>query len=323
MSVAQWNSFAYYNVGDQVQDGASTYYDALAANTNKQPSISPSFWAVVAPPSGGIQTIGAGSNIDVTSGSNPIISLNSTVSLTGSLSAGSATLTGAVIADSATLTNDLSANSALLSGALSANSAAISTSLSATTATLSGSLLADTVAVSNALTAGSATITNSISSYDATISNDLTTGSLLANFSAEVRDLTVNNNTIMFGALEVDGGLGTFKGGITCSNQPIIVKNGVGGNANTIDTDGSISTTVLVMENSYGGITQFNGSGMKTITVNRVKLTSINPYMLVTPTTAFSIYVSSIVLNTNTIDFTVSSTNAADASDFAYMIVYH
>lgn len=51
MSIALWNPTAFYLTNDKVIEGA-TEYVALSNNYNKQPSLNPLVWGVVAPPSG-------------------------------------------------------------------------------------------------------------------------------------------------------------------------------------------------------------------------------------------------------------------------------
>lgn len=85
MSVAQWTSFAYYNVGDQVQDNSNILWGATKNNTNQEPQSSPTYWTQIVPPSGGVQTVNAGKNINITTGQNPVVAVTNDMSLTGNL----------------------------------------------------------------------------------------------------------------------------------------------------------------------------------------------------------------------------------------------
>ncbi len=93
---------------------------------------------------------------------------NANTFISGILTAGSATITGALSAASAGITGLITAGSATISGALSAASAGISGLLTAGSATVTGALSAGSAGISGLLTAGSATIpsiaTNTITS---------------------------------------------------------------------------------------------------------------------------------------------------------------
>jgi hypothetical protein len=52
MSYAQWNSFTNYRVADEVQNGSSTVYACILANTNEPPPNA-TFWNALVPPAGG------------------------------------------------------------------------------------------------------------------------------------------------------------------------------------------------------------------------------------------------------------------------------
>ena len=79
------------------------------------------------------------------------------------LVAASASVGGALTADSGTLTNALSAGSAAVKGALTADSGTLTNALTAGSAAVKGALTADSGTLTNALTAGSATINGNIS----------------------------------------------------------------------------------------------------------------------------------------------------------------
>jgi hypothetical protein len=72
MAVAQWNSFAYYIVGDEVQNGSSVRYGCILINTN-QPPPNPIYWNDLTPVAAGLLSLQAltiadnGGNLTLTS----------------------------------------------------------------------------------------------------------------------------------------------------------------------------------------------------------------------------------------------------------------
>jgi len=106
--------------------------------------------------------------------------IGGTLGVTSSMSAASASLSGALTAASATLSGDLAAADANLSGDLNATG-----DVGGATATITGnstiggtlavtsSLSADSAAISNAVTAASATLSGNLAAVDANLSGDL------------------------------------------------------------------------------------------------------------------------------------------------------
>lgn len=63
MSIANWNSITQYLVGDQVYDGSSDYYYAIANNINSNPPSAN--WVKITPVGAGVSALNAGDSVEI------------------------------------------------------------------------------------------------------------------------------------------------------------------------------------------------------------------------------------------------------------------
>lgn len=97
MSIANWNPTAFYLLGDEVYDGSTNYYYALADNTNDPPPSAN--WALIPPPAGGINNITTANGSGITA----VVALPNASLATNLLAGSNITLTPSVANTSITV----------------------------------------------------------------------------------------------------------------------------------------------------------------------------------------------------------------------------
>ena len=127
------------------------------------------------------------------------------------LVAASASVGGALTADSGTLTNALSAGSAAIKGALTADSGTVTNALAAGSGAIKGALSAGSAVIAGALRAAGATVDNALTAGSATINGDLQTGSLTTGTATFTSRLDLRGASLsILGAAQTIQGLGTY-----------------------------------------------------------------------------------------------------------------